>query len=187
MKQNKLINMCAINLMLMAGLSVSSVQASDVSYNYLEGRYIVDAEANNVDGDGLRIGGSVRIRSDLYLFSNYETLDLDFNNDIDTFNLGGGYILPLNAKWDANFSMALVNRDVNNNDDTGFSLAAGVRGMMASNIEGRASLTYIDVNDNDTYITLGGDYFFSKNLSVGIEADLSGDLDTLSIGARYHF
>ncbi len=186
-KQHKLFRASAVSLLLIAGIFNSSVYASDVKYNYVEARYILDAEANNVDGDGVLIGGSIKVRSDIYAFASYETLDLDFNNDIDTFTLGAGYIYPLNAHWDANFSLALVNIDTNNNDDTGFSLAAGVRGMLTPKIEGRAALTYIDVNDNDTFITLGGDYFFSPNLSVGLEADLSGDLDTISIGARYYF
>jgi hypothetical protein len=178
----------AASLLLIAGISISPAQARDVKYNYIEGRYVLDAEANNnIDGDGISIGGSFRINKDFYAFGSYEALDLDFGNDVDTLAVGAGYIYPLNTQWDANFSLSLVNVDANNNDDNGFSLAAGVRGMMMPNIEGRATLTYIDVDDDDTFITLAGDYFFTTNLSVGLEVDLSGDLETVSIGARYYF
>jgi opacity protein-like surface antigen len=188
MSKKNILTTSAASLLLIAGMSMSPAQASEVKYNYLEGRYVLDAETdNNIDGDGYQIGGSFRIDTNLYAFGSYQALDLDFNNDIDTFEVGAGYIHPLNAKWDANFSASLVNMDVNNNDDTGFSLTAGVRGMVTPNIEGRAILSYIDVEDDDTFITLGGDYFFTPDLSVGVEVDLAGDLETLSIGARYYF
>ena len=188
MSKKNIFTKSALSLLLLAGISTSAVQASDVKYNYIEGRYILDAETdNNVDGDGFQLGGSFRINNDFYVIGSYQTLDLDFNNDIDTLKIGAGYILPINGQWDANFSLSLVNRDVNSNDDNGFSASAGVRGMLTPKIEGRAAVNYIDVNDSDTFITLGADYFVLRNLSVGVEADLSGDLDTVSIGARYYF
>jgi opacity protein-like surface antigen len=188
MNKHRIFSTFAAGLLLIAGVSISTAQARDVKYNYIEGRYVLDAEAdNNIDGDGILIGGSFRLNKDFYAFGSYEALDLDFGNDVDTLAVGAGYIYPLNTKWDANFSLSLVNVDVNSNDDNGFSLAAGIRGMLMPNIEGRATLTYIDVNDDDTFITLAGDYFFSTNLSVGLEIDLAGDLETVSIGARYYF
>ena len=189
----KLNNMTAsaATLLLVTGMAVSSVQASDVNYNYIEGRYIVDAEDNNIDGDGFRIGGSYRLNSDLYAFGSYETLDFDFNNDVDILEFGAGYIYPLNTQWDANFTLSFMNVDVSsntiNNDDNGFSITGGVRGMFTSKIEGRAKVSYQDVTDSDTFITLGGDYFFTPNLSAGVEIDLAGDVDKLSIGGRYYF
>ena len=188
LRKNNIFTKSAVSLLLAIGMGATSVQASDVKYNYIEGRYILDAEAdNNVDGDGFQLGGSFRIANDFYLIGSYQSLDLDFNNDIDTLKVGAGYILPIHDKWDANFSLSLVNSDTNNNDDSGFAVSAGVRGMLTPKIEGRASVNYIDVNNSDTYITLGGDYFVLRNLSVGVEADVSGDLDTVSIGARYFF
>ena len=177
-----------LSLLLVALVGSSPLQASDVKYNYIEGRYILDAEADsNIDGDGVRMGGSFRFDQSIYAFGSFQSLDLDFGNDIDILELGAGYIYPLNANWDANFTAAFVNSEVNNDDDSGYSLTAGIRGMMTPKIEGRAKLTYIDVNDDDTFITLGADYFFLPNLSVGLEMDLSGDLETTSIGARYYF
>ncbi len=187
MKKQKLFSTSTVGLLLSAAMFISPVQASDVKYNYIEGRYVLDAEVGNIDGDGILIGGSFRLNTDFYAFGNYETLDMDFSNDIDTFTLGAGYIYPLNTMWDANFSFSFVNAEVNSNDDNGFALTAGVRGMMMPKIEGRATLTYIDVDDDDTFVTLAGDYFVSPNLSVGLELDLGADLETVSIGARYYF
>lgn len=189
MYKSNMLTKSLAGLLLVAGLNATSIQASEVKYDYIEGRYIIDAEPDNFngDGDGLQMGGSFRIDKDFYIFGSYQTLDLDFSNDIDTFQLGVGYVRPVNASWDANFSLALVNVDANSNDDSGFAIAAGMRGMLAPKIEGRAKLTFIDVNDSDTYITLGGDYFFTPKVSVGIEIDFAGDLDVLSIGAKYYF
>ena len=187
MNKLKQITTNAASLLLIAGMSFSPVQASDVKYNYLEGRYVLDAEVGSIDGDGIQAGGSYRLNNDFYIAGSYETLDFDFGNDIDIITLGGGYILPLNAQWDANFALSYVNVDVNSFDDSGYSLAAGVRGMMTPKIEGRATVTYIDIDDDDTFITLAGDYFMLPHLSVGLEVDLGGDLDTVSLGVRYYY
>lgn len=187
MNTQSIFTQSAISLLLIAGITSFSAQASDVKYNYIEGRYLLDAELNSVDGDGIQLGGSYLINNDFYVIGSYRTLDFDFNNDIDTFEIGGGYILPIHTNWDANFTASLINMDINNNTENGFSLSAGVRGMVTPKFEARAKFNYIDVNDSDTFITVGGDYFVLPNLSVGVELELAGDLDTLSIGARYYF
>jgi hypothetical protein len=74
-------------------------------------------------------------------------------------------------------------------DEIGFELSGGVRGMLTPEVEARAKLTYLDIDDlgDDAYLTLGGDYFFMPNLSAGLELDVGGDFDTLSAGVRYFF
>jgi len=191
MKNRNIFKRPATGLLLLAGAAFTTAHANDVDYNYLEARYIFDADVESVDGDGFELAGSFRIDKDFYAFGRFTTLDFDQNIDTDQFEIGAGYIYPINQKWDANFTFSFVNIDTStpviSSDDNGFAISAGVRGMMTQKIEGRAAVTYIDVDGNDTFITLGGDYMIKPNLSIGLEADLAGDLDTLSIGARYYF
>ncbi|MGD9165060.1 MAG: hypothetical protein PVF13_09910, partial [Chromatiales bacterium] len=143
----------------------SSLMAGSPNYDFIEARYLVDAELGNLDGDGFRFDGSYRFTRSVYGFAEYDTVDLDnYDADLDVFKLGAGYIAALNPNWDLNVSLSYVNTEVDvprfNYDDSGFEISTGVRAMILPEIEIRANLNYIDIEDDDTYFTLGGDYFF---------------------------
>jgi hypothetical protein len=171
----------------------SSLMADGPNYNFVEARYLVDAELGSVDGDGYRFDGSYQFTPSVYGVAEYDTVDLDnYNADLDVFKLGAGFIAALNPGWDLNVSLAYVDAEASagrlNYDDSGFEISTGVRAMVVPEIELRANLNYIDIEDDDTYFTIGGDYFFLPNLSAGVEIDLGADdYETLSIGAKYSF
>jgi predicted porin len=175
----------------MAGFS-SSICAEGVSYNYAEVRYILDGETDDVDYDGFEIGGSYRVTNEFFAFGQYTDADLDDSKaDFSLLTIGGGYIYPIDSTWESNFSLAFQKLDIDagrhSDDDSGYLLSGGVRGMFNQNIELRASLNHNKLDESDTWITFGGDYFFTPNISAGAEFDLGGDTDAFSIGARYHF
>jgi hypothetical protein len=174
---------------LVSGGFSSSALASDVNYRFVEGSYLLDAELENADGDGLRVAGSFRINNEIYAFGEYDTVDLDdISVDVDVFKLGVGYIYPLDATWDANFSLAYADVDTSlpaYNDGSGYELSGGVRAMIQPHIEVRAQMNYMDIDDSDTYFTIGGSYFFQPNLAASIDLDLGADYETLAIGVRY--
>ncbi|MEJ2452751.1 MAG: hypothetical protein P8103_01150 [Candidatus Thiodiazotropha sp.] len=188
-------NVAIPTLALLASLSSgfsSSVMAGGPNYNFIEARYLLDAELENVDGDGLRFDGSYRFTRQVFGFAEFDSVDLDnYDADLDVLKLGAGYIHPINASMDFNLSLAYVDAEVDargaNYDDSGFEISGGIRTMIQPNIELRANANYIDIEDDDTYFTLGGDYFFMSNFSAGLEIDLGADYETLSIGARYSF
>ena len=176
------------------------LNAGDLNYSYIEGRFLLDAEldadnfSENADGDGIRFGGSFRLSNEFYAFGSYEDDDLEFRNidiDFSLLKFGAGYILPINSTWDSNFSFAYgkyeADTRVGDTDENGFELSAGARGMVKPEIELRGALHYTDYEDSDTYFTLGGDYFFAPNVSAGLEIDLGGDYESMSIGAKYYF
>jgi len=43
------------------------------------------------------------------------------------------------------------------------------------------------VNNSDTFIELGGDYFLNANVSIGVTLEVASDADTLTFGGRYYF
>lgn len=169
----------------------STLNAAD--YSYIGGGFLLDAEVENFDGDGFRFAGSFLVTREIYAFGSYDDVDLDNTNiDVSYLKLGAGYILPLNTTWDANLAIAYVDAEaVANNgaraDDSGLELSAGVRGMIKPEIEVHGELNYIDLDDSDTYFTIGGDYYFNSNVSAGMDIDLGGDYETISIGAKYYF
>lgn len=128
-----------------------------IDYTFVEARLLLDAE---IDDDG-------------------------FEDD------GAGYIHPLDAAWDANVSLAYASYEADgprgDDDESGYGISGGVRGMVKPQIEVRAMLNHYKIEGSDTYFTLGGDYYLRPNVSAGVEFDLAGDYETFSIGAKYHF
>lgn len=176
------------------------LNAADLNYTYVEGRFLLDAEldlenvSENADGDGIRFGGSFRLTNEFYAFGSYEDDDLEIRNidiDFSLLKFGVGYIYPINPTWDSNFSFAYGKYEAEvpgaDTDENGFELSAGARGMVKPEIELRGALRYTDYEDSDTYFTLGGDYYFAPNFSAGLEIDLGGDYESMSIGAKYYF
>ncbi len=173
----------------------STLSASDVDYTYGEFRYIFDGEIADYDLDGFRFGGSFRLTQDIYLFGSYDDAEADdIDVDVSVLKFGAGYIYPIDPTWDANFSLAFSRAESDgrnaDDDESGIELTAGVRGKVKPEIEVRAELNYTTVevdDDSYAYLTLGGDYYFTPNISAGLELDLGGDYETMTIGARYNF
>ena len=173
----------------------STLSASDVDYTYGELRYIFDGEIDDFDLDGFRFGGSFRLTQDIYLFGSYDDAEADdVNVDITVLKFGAGYIYPINPTWDANFALAIARAEFDGtgtgDDESGVEITGGVRGKFKPEIEVRAELNYTTVemvDDSYAYLSLGGDYYFTPNVSAGLELDLGGDYETLTLGARYHF
>ncbi len=185
----------ALSLGLGAFLTSAVFAANDngIQYNYGELRYIVDAELDNLDtedGDGFGFGGSFRIDELIYVIADYEALDYDRGIDTTVLQVGAGVILPF-QKIDFIGEAALVDGDVDtdvgDSSDTGFRITGGARTYVMPKLELRGSLTYIDVEDDDTFATIAGDYFFNKSLSLNVSKDIAADVDRFSIGVRYYF
>lgn len=172
----------------------SSLYAID--YTFVEGRFILDAELDfdilKDDGDGFRFAGSYLLNPDIYVFVKYDDVETDdIDLDFSLLRIGAGYIHPLDATWDANVSFAYASYEAErrgyDEDDSGYELSGGVRGMVKPEIEVRAALNYMDIDESDTYFSLGADYYFMPNVSAGIEIDMAGDYETMSFGAKYYF
>lgn len=177
---------------LMAGSMVDGVRADDLSYSFAQVRY-ADQEIDNInlDGDGFVIGGSYRINDTYFAFGSYSDLGFDRGLDSSTLQAGGGYIYPLNERAHAVGKVFVARSEASRpgfkDSDTGFGLEAGVRGLIIPKLEARGFVTYSDVGGSDTSFTLGGDYYFTPQLSAGLTANFGGDAQGFTIGARFYF
>lgn len=135
-------------------LPAASFAADDISYSYIEADYIVQNidlfEDQDVfddfledvdDGDGFKLGASLSLTQNLFIFGNYSNTEADFTfvddtglvipqgQDIKTVNLGLGFNAPLNNQMDfvgrvsyldvdyGEFSFGQNDDDVNDLDD----------------------------------------------------------------------
>lgn len=161
---------------------------SGLSYTYVELRYLDGDERGS---DGLRIGGSYRVNEDWLVLGEIGDLDVGSGADQSTYKIGGGYIHPLeDQNFDLIGTVSLIRKEFSGSffdaDDTGIALSAGARGSVSPRFEVRGSVNHVNLDNNDTYLELAGDYHFTEQLSAGVGIEFAGDEDLLSIGVRFY-
>lgn len=160
----------------------------DLSYSYAELRF-VDVDTNG--GDGFQLGGSIQLDGPWILVGAITALDYNNNADSTLLELGGGYVWNYTNEFDLIGTLTLVRFEVDtfggDFDDTGIAFSAGARGLLTPQIELRGSVNHINLDNSDTYLEIAGDYYFTEQISAGVSLEFAGDLDVLSIGARWFF
>ena len=85
-----------IGAVMVAGMLSAPAFAQDgngMSYTYLEAGYLdteIDVGPNDIDGDGVGVGGSVAVNDTFFLTGSYGTQDFDFGIDVDQWSVGIG-------------------------------------------------------------------------------------------------
>jgi hypothetical protein len=184
-----------------AGLSLSlllagNALAAELDYNYGELRYVdteLDAGGIDANGDGFQIGGSLELAQSVHIFGSFETLDFGSGVDVSAFEVGGGYAVPLNNGADLVGRLSYIDGEIDagpaNLDDSGFGFSAGFRNMFHPQIEGRAFINYVDLDESgdQTSIELAGDYFLNDEIALGASLELGDDVTAWTLGARWFF
>lgn len=184
---------------LLAGFAASLLvagnsMAAELRYDYAELRY-VDAEIDgngggDLDGDGFEIAGSLEIADNIHLFGSYQTLDFDFGIDTSALELGAGWMTPVAPGADLVARVAYIDSDVDPGvDDSGLGLSAGFRKLFTAQIEGRAFVNYVDLDESgsDTSFEVAGDYYFNDQFAAGLSFEFGDDVTVIGIGGRYFF
>lgn len=161
-----------------------AVAADGFSYNLLEGAFI-----SGDNFDGLGVSGSMAITPDYFGFGSIEALDIDNSStDVSVLSLGAGYHRAINQALDivATFSLKRVKVD-GAGSDMGFGLGVGVRGRLFEQLELQGGLEYVDVDDSDTTLQVGGRWHFTRNFAAGLDLQDNDGGSTLRFVARYDF
>ncbi len=149
----------------------------------------VDVDSNS--GDGLSFKGSYDLNNDWLIVGGITSLDFNNNVDATLIEIGAGYVWDYNADFDLVATLRYVNASIDNpggdDDDSGFALSAGTRGMLTPQFEIRGSVNHINLDDSDTYLELAGDYYFTPRFSAGLSLEFAGDTDVFTIGGRWYF
>lgn len=176
-------------LLLVSGIaSAQSVKQPSLRYDLAEIRY-VDVDVAN--GNGFQLAGSYKFDNNWLLLGSLT--DVGFDGDVESFTLeiGGGYVWAWQPDWDlfanARFTNVSFDSPSGDADDDGFIFEGGTRGYLTPQFEVRGSLNHITVGDGDTYLEIAGDYYFTDQFAAGMAFEFAGDVDVLSIGARWFF
>ena len=184
-------------LVILAALAVQATAAAqtaeqapynDLSYNFAELRYV---DVDDSDGDGFRLGGSFAVDDNWIIVGSYTSLDFSNNVDGTLLEVGGGYVWHYSDDFDLVSKATLIRADVDtpfgDADDNGFALSAGLRGFVAPRFELRGFVNHINLANNDSFLQVAGDYYFTDQVSAGVSLDFGGDSDNFTLGARWYF
>ncbi|NQD37130.1 outer membrane beta-barrel protein [Permianibacter sp. IMCC34836] len=196
-----------LSLAVFAAAGVGAAQASDLSYNYVQGSYTeteIDAEGASIDIDGFNLGGSFEL-GDMFFVTleagkasgNDNFLGADVDVDTDSRTIGFGFHTAINDKVDFVASLAKSTVDVTVDVD-GFNefdgdadanlLSVGVRGLASESVELFANAIYVDGDDDsETDLNFGGMYHVSSNFGLGLSFTSADDADATSVFARFTF
>lgn len=179
----------------LVGLSLPcSLYAADFDYTFVDAGLLnteIDVGSVGVDGDGIGVSGSIGISDNVNIVAGYSDLDYDFDINGSSWNVGLGFHTDINDDLDfvadATYIDAEVDTPFGSASDDGFGVGAGIRARVGEKVELDAGLQYVDFDDSDTVLNVGGRYYFSD--SFALNAGLS-DADagmSWMIGIRAEF
>ncbi|MDX2410480.1 MAG: outer membrane beta-barrel protein [Woeseiaceae bacterium] len=184
-------------LFLIAALSIQATAAaqssqqpetSSLSYSYAELRYV---DVDTGGGDGFSFGGSYELDGPWILVGALNSLEFNNNVDFTLVEFGGGYVWTYANDFDLVSTLRFVRAEVDtpggDSAESGFALSSGVRVLVTPEFEVRGSVNHLNLDNNDTYLQLAGDYFFTDKASVGVSLDFGGDMDNFTLGFRWFF
>jgi hypothetical protein len=181
-------------LLLVGALLPFGAVAQDLDYTFVELSYMdteLDAGPVDVGGDGLGLNGSLSLTDNVFLFAGYETQDYSFGVDASSYDLGAGMHWGLSPQLDLVTDLAWVHAKVETPlgdfDDDGFGLGVGLRSRINDSFELQGGLRYIDMEDSDTFLSLGGRWHFNEALAAGFGLDINDDATGWTLGLRAGF
>ena len=166
------------------------------SYNYVEAQYLKTTTyvGIDLDADIYGIRGSFKLNDTFFLTAGaaYGEVDIPVSNGIDVYDIGINARTSLSDKVDAYVGLSVTYAKVKvatfSDSDTGYGVTAGLRFAATDKIELGASVTYVDVfDDNSTALGLTARYKLTDKFSVGAGYTVAEDTTGYGIGIRLDF
>lgn len=192
----KILPFITISLLALSS-SMTSVHANNFKYNYAQIGYtfINDFKIDQ----GVKVSGSYDVGYNVNILGSYFlSTSSESNTDIDlnVYTLGLGYHADMSDATDVIAEIGLFNTSadakVNNititNDDSGYTLSAGVRHKLQEKIEVLARFDHRNSdNTTDTTFTLGGRYHINPRWSVGVDFNTGADDGEESVTGNFRW
>ncbi len=177
-------------LTLLAALPFAASAAEGVSYTYVEGGY-AKTNTDGGDADGWALNGSGAIADNFHIFGGYSKQEIDDTNiDFDQWRVGLGYNHELNSRLDLLTRVAYEKFDAGQGlDFNGYSVEAGVNGVLTPNIQGYALAGYEDYekSDGEFYGRVGALVKFNDTWGVNGDVKFVDGDTQFFVGPRVSF
>lgn len=160
-------------------------------YTYVDGRLVLLEPDGGDRLDGVRIGGSVEFQPNLFGVGSLTTVG-DSGYDLTQIDLGIGMSHALSGTMDLVGIVGIVLAEVEagpfDDNDTGISLAGGVRAEVGPQFELGGYMRYAETfGDGDITLIGEGLLHVTRDLSLAASLGISDDYDELTLGARWNF
>jgi hypothetical protein len=174
-----------------AGFMAINAQAASkrqsVSYDYAGLQY-VSQKLDDYDckQDGIALNGSFAIDDHIFARGGYSDVKGDACGS-SNLDVGAGYHAAFRGSADAYGSVSFEDISVDSGDsDSGLVLAAGLRGYLNPQLEGKVEVAIHTAFDGDTVLTGGLAYWATSDLALTGDLSISNG-STIAIGARLKF
>jgi predicted porin len=176
-----------------------AAQAAELNYNYVEVGYsVIDIDDFNEDLDSISVGGSYLFTPDVYGFASYSDGEtgsfMGGKIAVSGYEIGLGYRIGMAPATDLNFEAAFQRAKVEgkgafsgSESENGYSIGVGVRHLVNPSIELLADVTYVDIEDDDTVLSVGGLWHITDVVAVGLGYSLASDFDGYTGTFRFKF
>jgi len=172
--------------------------ASDFGYSSVTVSYgQIEFDDSDADGNSLGINLSIEVGDSFFVFGSYGQAEIDdtfITADIDAYNLGVGFHMPLSDKIDLVTSLSYEYADISvpgfgSADDSGYGLGLGLRFAATEKFEINGGVNYVDFSDggDDTSLGAGVLYNFTNSFSFGVAGNWNDDSTAYSVGGRFYF
>lgn len=177
----------------LAALAPAAHAATDqLGYTYLDAGY-VSLDYDNADGDGWGMAASLAMTDRLHVYGAYENGEIEpdgfFGGNLDytSYAAGLGLNLPVAPLVDVVGRVGYVYAEVEDFDDSGVGLFAGLRGRVATQFELEGGVDYVDLDDagDDTAFSLAGRWYFADEFALGAGVTQGDDATTWSLRLRW--
>ena len=160
-------------------MSATASAADGISYTYVQGGYVA-TNTDSGDADGWGVSGSAALSPNFHLFGDFANQELkDVDADNNQWRIGIGYNHQISPRADLLTRVSYDKFDAGQGlNADGYSVEAGVRGAMTTNLEGYALAGYEDGDefDGDFYGRFGAQVKFTPNWGVAADVKVaSGD------------
>ncbi len=206
MKKNHFHQLVSTLALICATLPVS---AETFSYTFISASYSIFSEeidgiSEDLEGNGINFTLSFNVANNFAIIASYGTGSADVTSggvtvdaDVDVGSLGAIFHTPIDATVDfvagAQIIKGSVDIDVDGSffsseDADGNSIFAGIRAMVAHNVElnGFIDRTKIE-DDSSTDISFGASYYVNKLFTIDAGYSFDSDGNSLSFGATKYF
>jgi hypothetical protein len=178
-------------------LSGTAATAADNGprYTYGEVGYShLDFDDFDADGDAWYLNGSFALTDMFHVVAGYTDGNLDANGggsaDYSSWNLGVGINYPISDTIDLVGRLSYLSAEVENDDEDGYGLYAGVRAMVMPQFELNGGVDYTDLGGDfgdDTAVELGAVYNFTDMVAAAAGVSFSDNVTQYNIGLRLYF
>lgn len=173
--------------------------AEEISYNFIEigyQRITIDNVLGDqdIDGDGFEIAAAVELGEHWFLAADYSQGSFDYGIDLDQALVGAGFHVGMTPATDFYAALSYVRVEsaisgFGSDDEDGYGITAGVRGLVTERFELQADITYIDFGDDGDVTAYGvsGTYNFTPRFAGAINIEVEDEAKGYGVGLRYYF